>query len=383
MKQIDVYQLGTKYTAHNEKRVREGYCLGSIAGIWTKDGERWRSTVGFADLAGTRRIEGNTVFRLASMTKPITATAFMQVAESGRIDPDTPIAAFLPEYENMSVAYGISGDRVLKSHPASVLITPRHLLSHSSGLGCGTVGIAQSKYIKKTASLADSVHAYAASCLDFDPESNVKYSPIWAFDVLARLVEMVADMPYEDYLKKYILDPLGMVDTTYLPSDEQVARCVDFVEQTPHGLVSKKISPRAGFVGFTDGMVCGGAGLFSTLDDYSRFAQMLLYGGSLDGVRILSPFSMREMTRRQEIFTAGGFAENPFGLGMRVCGEPVGDTQPLPKDSYGWSGAYGTHFWIDVQNRMTCIYMMNLANAGGSDEEAAREFERDVMSSLC
>ncbi len=382
MKHIDLEALEKSYRAHNEKRVKERYFSGSICGIWNKEGELFRDTVGTADLAGKRRIEGNTVFRMASMTKPITATAFMQSVERGGITLDTPIAVFLPEYEHMRVAHGISGGRVLGSHAANTLITPRHLLSHSSGMGCGTVGEIQARYIKKTASLAASVHAYAEGCLDFEPETNVKYSGLWAFDVLARLVELLADMPYEDYVKKYIFEPLGMVDTAYLPTDAQAARCVDFLERSPEGLLPRTISEKAGFVGFADGAVGGGAGLFSTLDDYSAFAQMLLHGGRFGGANILTPFSVQQMAENQEIFTGAGRVENPFGLGVRVCGDPCGDAQPLPKGSFGWSGAFGTHFWVDPENGLACVYLINLANGGGSDEEASKEFECDVMGAL-
>ena len=381
LKQVDIEVLEKEYREHNERRVRTGYFLGSMGGVFGKEGELWRGSVGFSDLGGTKHIDGKTLFRMASMTKPITAVAILQMAEQGRITPDTPIAVFLPEYERMRIAHGISGGRVLGSHAADTLITPRHLLSHSSGLGCGTVGEAQSKYIKKTMSLADSVRAYADSCLDFEPETSVKYSGLWAFDVLARLVELLADMPYEEYIKKFIFEPLGMVDTTYLPTNGQRARCVDFLERSPVGLLPRKISGKAGFVGFEDGMVGGGAGLFSTFDDYCRFAQMLLHEGYFEGAQILSPFSVKQMAENQEIFTDAGRMENPFGLGVRVCGEPS-EFQPLPKGSFGWSGTFGTHFWVDPENGLACIYLMNLANGGGSNEEASKEFERDVMGAL-
>ncbi len=382
MKKLNLSMLEEAYRAHNQKRVCEKYLAGSICGVWDKEGELFRDTVGFADLAGTRRIEGNTVFRMASMTKPVTAVAVMQLVERGKLTLDTPICAFLPAYERMRVAHGILGGRIQSSHEAGTLITPRHLLSHASGLGSGSVGTLQAKTVKKVFSLAASVDNYAASFLSFEPETSVQYSPLWAFDVLARLVELLSDMPYEEYIKENIFEPLGMVDTTYFPSDEQAARCADFLERGPDGLFPRAISKKAGFVDFADGMVCGGAGLFSTLDDYARFAQMLLGEGSFGDVKLLEPFSVKQMSENQVIFTARGQEENPFGLSVRVCGEPNGDKQPLPRGCFGWSGAFGTHFWVDPQNQIACIYLMNLANGGGSDEAASREFERDVMRGL-
>ena len=224
MKDLNYFALREAYRAHNEKRVNERYCMGSICGVWDKNGELWCDSVGFADLAKTRRIDRTTVFRLASMTKPVTAVAFLQMVEQGKITLDTPIAAFLPAFENMRVAHGISGGRVLNSHAADTLITPRHLLSHSSGLGSGAVGALQEKSIDRSRPLSNVVRAYAEGFLDFEPETNQSYSPLWAFDVLARLVELLSDMPYADYVKQYIFDPLGMADTSYCPSDDQVAR---------------------------------------------------------------------------------------------------------------------------------------------------------------
>lgn len=107
MKQIELDRLDKSYRAHNEKRVNEGYFSGSIGGVWNREGELWRGSVGNADLAGKRRIEGNTVFRMASMTQPVTAVSFMQMVEQGRITLDTPIGAILPQYERMRVAHGI------------------------------------------------------------------------------------------------------------------------------------------------------------------------------------------------------------------------------------------------------------------------------------
>lgn len=380
VKRIDVSAIDKAYRAHGEKRVAEQYCLGSFGCVLDKGGEVWHGSVGHADLARTRGITGKTVFRLASMTKPISAVAFMQMVERGLIDLDTPVCKLLPCYEGVRVATRMEGGRVVEQKAARTAVTPRHLLTHSSGIGSGAASRASG--VAKGSSLAHSVEDYAKACLDFHPGTSVQYSGLWAFDILIRLVELLADMPYEEYIKRYIFEPLGMVDTTYLPTDEQVARCVDFVERTNGGLLPRDIASRAGFVDFSDGCVGGGAGLFSTPDDYARFARMLLLEGELDGVRILSPQSIRAMATNGEVCTVSGVRlTNPFGLSMRVCGEP-NENQPLPKGSFGWSGAFGCHFWVDRTHDIACTYFMNLSNGGGSDEEASREFEFDVMKGL-
>ena len=375
---IDFATIEKNYREHNKKRLEDGYFLGSICGIWDTEKKLFGCTEGFSRVDGSEGIKENSLFRLASMTKPITGVAFMQLFEKGLVDLDTPISKFIPEFKEMWVAVKVEDEKITETEKAVREITPRMILSHSSGLGSGNTGIIQSRYIKKCPTLAETALKYADSVLDFQPGTKQAYSATWAFDVLARIVEMVSGKEYGHYLKKNIFEPLGMVDTTYFPEGDQITRTVDFCTRTEKGIEKRNISPQIGFATFGAPLVGGGAGLFSTLSDYSKFARMLLRGGELDGKRILKKSSVDLMRTNQTVSTPSGEAETMWGLSMFVRRE----NDFLPSGTFGWSGAYGVHFWVDTQRDITCIYMINLTNAGGSGEPASLEFEQDVMSGI-
>ena len=391
---IDFQKLTGLYRQHNEKRVADNYFLGSICSVWSRDGLLWTDSVGYADLQKTIPLKSNSMFRLASMTKPIAGAALMQQVEKGLIGLDDPIYKWLPSFEKLEVATKIQDGKIVETEPARFHVTPRHLLYHGSGIGSGNSAAVQYPYITRVESLAESVENYSKSILEFHPGTTRAYSPYWGFDIIARLVEVISGMPYDAYIKKNFLDPLGMVDTTYLPNDEQIARTVDFVNTSTGKLAKVSISPKTGHLFGTvesahllgeveaanlDGYVAGGAGLFSTMEDYRRFAQMLLNEGEWNGHRFLEKDTVKQMRTHQVAVSLTGEKQTlGWGLSMRCCL----DGQTLPKGAYGWSGSYGTHFWVDPTNDITCVYMMNLENGGGSGEPAALEFEADVMASM-
>ena len=376
---IDFNIIEKNYTEHNRKRVEEQYFLGSICGIWDKNGKLFGKSQGFSDFERTKEIKQNSMFRLASMTKPITGCAFMQLCEKGMIDLDTPISRFIPEFADVQVSTKTENGKIQQTEKIKYAITPRMILSHSSGIGSGNTLLIQSKYISKCKSLEETVKKYATGVLEFQPGTCQAYSGTWAFDVLARIIEIISGMQYDKYIKENIFDPLGMFDTTYMPSDEQCARTVSFCKRTDHGIEMQSMPAKAGFWCVGEGWIGGGAGLFSTLDDYSKFARMLLNDGEFNGYCILQKNTVALMSKNQTVQPSKGIKkETMWGLSMRVCRE--GDV--LPKGTFGWSGAYGTHFWVDKENGITCVYMVNLANAGGSGEQASHEFEHDVMSGV-
>lgn len=391
---INFEKLTELYRQHNEKRVADNYFLGSICSVWNRDGLLWTDSAGYADLRKTTPLKPNSMFRLASMTKPIAGAALMQQVEKGLIGLDDPIYKWLPSYEKLEVATKIENGKIVETESAKFAVTPRHLLYHGSGIGSGDSAAVQYPYIKRVESLAESVESYAKSILEFHPGTTRAYSPYWGFDIIARLVEVITDTPYDAYIQKNFLDPLGMVDTTYLPNDEQITRTVDFISTSTGKMEKVRISPRTGHLFGTvesshlfgeveaanlDGFVAGGAGLFSSMEDYRRFAQMLLNEGEWNGHRFLEKDTVKQM-RTHQVATSltGEKTVLGWGLSMRCCL----DGQTLPKGAYGWSGSYGTHFWVDPVNDITCVYMMNLENGGGSGEPAALEFEADVMASM-
>ena len=375
---IDLTTIEKNYVEHNRKRVEEGYFLGSICGIWSSDEKLWSRSEGFSRVDRSEGIKENSIFRLASMTKPISAVAFMQLFEKGLVDLDDPISTFIPEFKEMRVAVKIEDGIITETEEAKRQITPRMILSHSSGLGSGNSGILQAVYIKKAQTLEETANRYSRSVLEFQPGTKQAYSATWAFDVLARVIEIVSGKEYGLYLKENIFEPLGMTDTVFVPNESQISRTVEFCTRTENGIAHRGISPKVGFGSFGAPLTGGGAGLFSTINDYSKFARMLLRGGELDGVRILKSETIDLMRVNQTVQTPEGVMETIWGLSFFVRRE----NDFLPDGTFGWSGAYGTHFWVDSERGITCIYMVNLANAGGSGEPASHEFERDVMSGI-
>lgn len=376
---LDIEKIKANADEKNNARVKSQYMTGCVYGVYDKNGELLSSAIGYSDLAGTKEMKTDAIFRMASMTKPITGVAVMQLYEKGLIDLDTPISKWFPAFENMLIAEEIENNQVVKVRKSTVQLTPRMLLSHSNGLGVSTV---TNLHNLRVQDLAESVNNYSTDVLAFEPSTAYGYSALYAFDVLARIVEIESGMPYDMYVKRYIFDPLGMVDTTYLPSDEQLSRIVDFVSTKDSQLSLSTIKPKVGYGNYDDGLVSGGAGLFSTLNDYSRFARMLLRGGELDGVRILNEETVALMATVNELSVKENM--NPvqnWGLSVRVR-ETTTSSQPLSVGSYGWSGAYGTHFWVDPELGYVAIYMSNLSNAGGSGAPTVSEFEACVASGV-
>ena len=324
-------------------------------------------------------VKPDTLFRLASMTKPVTAVAVMKLAERGALDLDDPIGKYLPKLDKLPLGK-VCDDRLTKLEE-SYRLTIRNLLTHSSGFGSGPVGDWMGKHRTQEhmQNLETVVDSYADCALDFAPLTAQAYSGVVAFDVAARIVEVVSGMPYDCFLKQEIFDPLGMVDTTFAPTAEQWKRMIPMHDRVEEKSVVKPTKPGTIFEGFPTTYFAGGAGLASTLQDYIRFAEMLQNGGSLDGVQILTEDSVRQMATPQ-LPKAIAPGNEVWGLGVRVITEKA--YGPLPVGTFGWSGAYGTHFWVDPVNKITAIYLKNSHYDGGSGAKTARQMEEDVHQSL-
>ncbi len=325
-------------------------------------------------------INEGTLFRLASMTKPITTVAVMLLVEAGLIALDDEVRRYLPAFNEMWVgrltADGI--ERVCKAEP----ITIRHLLAHASGLGSGPVGDWADAHrpAEGLRDLAGGVDYYASVPLDFAPATAHAYSAVFGFDVLARIVEIVAGTAFDKFLKTEIFDKLGMVDTTFTPTEEQWKRLVAMHTVKDGAATVAPMTPNAIFFNIPTHYFCGGAGLAGTMRDYTRFARMLLERGTLDGKRLLKEETVAQMATPQITACNAPDAREAWGLGMRVITRD--QSGGLPVSSYGWSGAFGTHFWVDPVNEISGIYMKNSRVDGGAGASTARSFEKDVYASL-
>lgn len=338
----------------------------------------------YQELFGDQRIgiqvTERTLFRMASMTKPITTIAVLLLIDWGELDLDTPVSKFIPQLSQMNVGRIIE-NQIEIAFTAKTPIKIRHLLSHSSGMGSGPIGdyLRTAFPLPQRKNLEQMVRFYADNPLDFEPFTKQAYSSWHAFDVLARTVEIISGMSYDNFLEKEIFRPLGMIDTTFSPNEEQWSRIIPMhsyengtgkVVDFPHNSL---------FEGIPTYCLCAGAGLASTLQDYKKFATMLLNNGSIDGCQLVSEKLIKEMSSPQlplDIMSG----QEVWGLGVRVIAD---DSHAcLPRGSFGWSGAYGTHFWVDPVNRITAIYLKNSRYDGGSGAMTARHFEQDVMASF-
>lgn len=360
--------------------VAEKKVSGVAAAVSVKGERVFTACEGFTDPCKNIRVSPHTVFRLASMTKPVTAAAVLLCNERGLLSLDDPVSRFFPSYRDMYVAERNGEGEYLRGQHASE-ITLRQLLTHSSGLGSGACGDAFYTSVKPHAgdTLCSAVERYAGCLLDFMPGTAQYYSAVLGFDVLAAVVERATGTGYGDFLKREIFDPLGMNRTSYLLSDftpeELAVTCAyEGGELRAEPLLSA-------FEDFPPGYTGGGAGLLSTLDDYLLFAEELLRAKEGKG-RVLSRASADEMSRPQLSKEIAGITDFfNWGLGVRALPASC-EGQPLPAGSFGWSGAYGTHFWVDPRNGTAAVYMHNSRTFGGAGAPHTLAFERLVTEAL-
>ena len=362
-----------------EKRVIDDLSCGRIGGAAVLVKQHGKTVYKnlFGKASDSDAIAEDSIFRLASMTKPITAVAVMRQVEKGLVALDDCLDRFIPEYGEMDIAVMDENNLPKTVKKAQGKIKILHLLTHTSGVGSGTLGNYLSANGKRSnrVDLRSIAEEYASYPISFEPYTNQSYSATVGFDILARIVEITSGLPFDEFLKREIFSPLGMCDTTFTPTDEQWSRTVHMHNFDGEKSFFLPLDKNHIFESFPLTHFCGGAGLVSTLPDYEKFADMLLSGGlTADGHRILSEESVRLM--RTASIPHGimpGSAE--WGLSMRVITDP---NYRLPLGTFGWSGAYGTHFWIDPENQIIGIYMKNSRYDGGSGAKTASNFEKDV-----
>jgi CubicO group peptidase (beta-lactamase class C family) len=304
------------------------------------------------------------------MTKPITAVAALILVERGLLSLHDPVDRFLPEFKDVKI---IDFDGNLR--PPQKLPTIKNILTHSSGIGSNAQKLsARTEEDKKT--LDSSIAFCVRSGLDFEPESMQAYSGTAAFDVLTKIIEIVSKKDFLQFLKEEIFEPCGMCDTTFIPDQEQRSRMVAMHDRSDGENVEFEMPRSCVFGDIPCTHYLGGAGLVSTLKDYSKFAGTLLHGGRAERGRILKEETLR-------LLSAPQFYKSEceaWGFGVRVI---TGASYPyLPVGSFGWSGAYGSHFWVDPANDLFAVFMRNSKVDGGAGSKSAKSFEKAVYSSF-
>jgi CubicO group peptidase (beta-lactamase class C family) len=341
---------------------------GAVTVVATRDKVLEIDTVGQADIANNIPMKPDSMFWIASMTKPITGTAIMMLVEEGKISIDDPVSKYIPELAHLKTSDGV--ERV---------VTLKHLLTHSSGMADVT-----SEQSKAAHTLADLVPYYTLQSLHFEPGSKWQYCQS-GINTLGRIVEIASGQSYPEFLQKRLFDPLGLKNTTFYPTTEQQARLAKSYKLTDGKLDEAPIGFLQGRTPDShDRVPAANGGLFSTGTDYARFLQMILNNGELDGHRYLKPESVKTMTTVQSGDLVTGFTPgNGWGLAWCVVREPQGVSAMLSPGSCGHGGAYGTQAWIDKEKGMVFVLMVQRANFPNSDDsEVRKDFQQAAVNTF-
>ena len=340
---------------------------GMVVLVGSKAGISLLQPLGQQSLTPAVPMQPKTLFRIASMTKPITALGAMRLAEEGRLKVTDPVEKYLPEFKGqMLVADRKDGQITLKK--PSRPITIRDLLTHTSGMpGSYPEGLADMYHLRGM-SLAEAVAVCSQRPLEFEPGSRWAYCNT-GIDTLGRVIEVVSKTPFEQYLQQIVFEPLGMKDTAFYPSAEQWQRVATLYDQKD-GQLQVTARPLIGPTDKARHPIPAG-GLFSTAVDLARLYQAFLRGGELDGQRLVSPETLAEMTKVQTGDLTCGFVPGmSFGYGFAVVNQPQGVTGMLSRGTYGHGGAFGTQAWIDPQQDLFVVLLIQrngLPNADGSE----------------
>lgn len=337
---------------------------------------------GLADVEAMRPMRRDTIFQMASSTKPVAGVAVMLLIEEGKINLNDPASKFIPEFKTMKVAVQPEGATEVRLVPANREITIRDLMTHTSGLGSGGLGSRQAAQGilfpgQPNETLSSYVARLATVPLDFQPGALWRYSGLAGIDVLSRVVEVASGQSFDQFLRERIFEPLGMKDTFFvLPSDRQERRAKVY-QARPTGL-----EPNAFVLRFPDTYFSGAGGLFSTAEDYFRFGQMLVNGGTYNGKRLLSPRSVELLSSNHVGDMFPGQLGRPKGMGFGLTVEVVQDSAQAgtyrSKGSFGWDGAFGTHFWVDPQEDLVAVLMIQTSVG----RIIHRDYETAVMQAL-
>ena len=344
---------------------------GSVTVIGRKDGVISLEAVGSQDLEKGMAMRKDALFRIASMTKPITAIGIMILADEGKLAIEDPVEKHLPEFRGqMLIAERGAETITLKKPPRPITI--KDLLTHTSGLPVHMPEGLGDLYTQRDHTLAEAVMALSQRPLEFAPGTQWAYcSP--GIDTLGRIIEVVSGRPFEKFLFERVFQPLGMMDTTFYPSDEQLARLATMYNKDKAG---KLVAATWRTVGPPKGARYPNpaGGLYSTGPDLSRFYQMMLNDGALNGQRILSAASVKAMTTSYTGDLAAGFSPGMgWGLGWGVVRQPEGVTGMLTPGAYGHGGGTGPQGWIDPAKNLFLIMLIQRPDMSRADEARIRQ----------
>jgi CubicO group peptidase (beta-lactamase class C family) len=354
---------------------------------------------GLMDIESNKPMPKDGIFRLASMSKPITGVAVMMLVEEGKVRLTDPVSRFIPEFKELNkvavpkpgappanaggrgaaAGGGRGAAAEFDTVSASREITIKDLLTHGSGLMSGGLGNSVAPQRTPTDTLATFIPKLARVPLDFQPGTLWRYSGQAGFDTLSRVVEVASGMTYEQFLKQRLFDPLGMKDTGFYPANENAASRLVTLYTRQNGTLTRNPNQETGV---SKVYFSGAGGIMTTATDYLQFAQMMINGGQLNGRRFLSPKTVELMTSNHTGDMVNGQFGRPahgmgFGLSMQMVLDPVAADLRVGKGTFGWAGAYGCNVNMDPQESMATIIMMQTPTG-----PLQRDFENAVWQAI-
>ena len=357
-----------------QRTVDEGKCAGILTMVARRGQIAHLDCFGMMDVEAGKPMQSDTIFRIYSMSKPITSVAAMMLYEEGQFQLNTPVSEFIPGFKDTKV-FVRETESGLELADMEQEMTIHHLLTHTSGLSYGfhedvpvdALYREARQNLGEGATLEKMVEALSALPLAFQPGQGWRYS--FSTDVLGYVVQAVSGQPLDVFLQQRIFEPLGMVDTGFYVPAVKIDRFAALYGKSEEGELELTEAPATGKYAKPPAFLSGGGGLVSTVHDYVRFAQMLLNGGQLDGVRLLGRKTVELMMMNHLPEALLPFAVNPgeppawgygFGLGGKVMMDPARAGILGSRGEYSWSGAASTGFWADSQEKVVGLVMTQM-----------------------
>ena len=370
-----------------KRRIDAGDLAGAVTAVARRGKVVYLVAQGVTDLESKQLMTTGTMFRIASMTKPVVGVAIMMLVEEGKLRLTDPVSRYIPEFGNMKVGVlqpttGRGGAAptatpAFYTVPAQREITIKDLLTHVSGLGSGPMGNSDIEKVarKDGETLAQYIPRLGGTTLEFQPGSRWTYSPGAGFETLGRIVEIGSGMPLDRFFRTRIFDALGMKDITFWPTEAQWPRVATVYTRGANGL-TKATMPNDTMS--RNVYFRGSGGLYSTAEDYIPLGIMLANAGELNGKRLLGKKTV-EMMSAVHVPDAlpGRPAGEGYGLSVRVVTNHAARNTMLSDGTFGWTGAQGTHFFVDPKEQLTAVLMVQTSN-----QEIIRDFEDLVAQTI-
>jgi CubicO group peptidase (beta-lactamase class C family) len=380
-----------------ERRIAAGEIAGAVTIVARNARIAHLSAKGVVDLESKQPMRASTMFRIASMTKPVTGVAVMMLVEEGKLRLSDPVSRYIPEFRGQKVAVappgaptggrggqgGQRGQGATSPPPqfttvaATRDITIKDLLTHVSGLGSGAMSNSDIDKVarKEGETLAQYIPRLGTTSLEFQPGSRWAYSPGAGFETLGRIVEIVSGLPLDQFFRQRIFDPLGMKDIAFWPSESQWPRVASVYQRGANGLTKQVPANDTSSRGV---YFRASGGLYSTAEDYIPLGVMLANMGEFNGKHLLGRKTVEMMTAAHVPDTLPGrSAGEGYGLSVRVVTDHTRRGTMLSDGTYGWSGAQGTHFFVDPKEKLVGVLMVQT-----SINEMQRDFEDLVAQSV-